>query len=150
MFLLATAMLPFSTAWAGPGCATATATVTVDWEDPGDRVVQGVVARVSFPAGVGFDVRTGPKGAVENLTGMSGALFDATARDEDGDGTQDLLTIGMVGSRVPEGRFARVRFACLGDSPPKSSDFTCVLEAATPMGDVDGTCRVELDATPST
>lgn len=148
MVVLATVIFSSSTVQAGAGCATAT--VILEWEDPGDRAVQGVVARVRFPAGLGFDQQTGPKGAVENLTGMNGALFDATARDENGDGAQDLLTIGMVGSRVPEGRFARVRFVCLGDAAPKSSDFTCALEAATPMGNVDGTCRVELDATPST
>lgn len=130
---------------AGAACSTVHAVVTIDWSDEETRAVQGIVTRVSFPPSLRFDKQAGEKGAVENLTGVSGALFDASARDADGDGAQDLLSIGIVGASVPKGSFARVRFACGDDAAPKDADFACTLEAASPMGDVPGTCRVRLE-----
>jgi hypothetical protein len=134
---------------AEPSCPPRRATVVVDWESPG-LAVQGVVARVRFPSSLGLEKKSGSiSGAVENATGVDGGLFDATVRDSNGDGVDDLVTIGLVGSDIPAGRFATVRFQCREAVPQESIELSCALEAASSKGEVPGSCRVEWDAAPS-
>ena len=134
---------------AEPPCPPRQATVVVDWESPG-LAVQGVVARVRFPSSLGLEKKSGSiSGAVDNATGVAGGLFDATVRDSNGDGVDDVVTIGLVGSDIPAGRFATVRFQCREAVPQESIELSCALEAASSKGEVPGSCRVEWDAAPS-
>jgi hypothetical protein len=129
-------------------CTTRSATVLIEWESPGFPV-QGVVARVSLPPGLRLDREKGKGRAAENLTGLDGGLFDAVPRDSNGDGADDLVTIGLVASDIPKGRFATMRFECDAGAPTKGGEVSCTLEAAGAQGDVPGSCRVEWDALPS-
>jgi hypothetical protein len=128
---------------AGP-CTSAVAIVSTEWSrDSGDLPVQGVVTRVRFPRSLVLSKGGGrPSDAVDNSSGVKGALFNAGLEDTDRDGVDDLLNIGLVGSDVPSGRFAEVRFECRGDAPPAETEFSCTLEAATYAGTKPGSCRV--------
>lgn len=140
------ALLPVAGARAAvTTCSKAVVTINTSYNQPSGDNVAGVTTALDYPesrvtipgAGGGSDVLA----RVANLSGVTGGLFSA------GD-TDAVLNVGLVSlsSKIPAGAFARATFDCvLGQAAPAPSDFTCVAEVSSFMGNtVAGTCSVSV------
>jgi len=124
----------------GGGCATTTVKVALSFSQTDFPDVSGVAVMLGYPAsvavpGIGSDPSVLAR--VTNLTGVSGGLFNVGDQDSNSDGVDDLLNVGLVslGSAIPPGDFASVRFDCTaGSSAPAASAFTCAVDASTLAG----------------
>ena len=94
--------------------------------------VSGITVGLGYPQSLaipGFGNQSTVLERVTNLTGVTGGLF--SVGDDD---AQSRLNVGLIslGSAIPPGSFARVRFDCTtGASVPPASAFTCAVDAAT-------------------
>jgi len=115
----------------GAGCTQVDVTVAVNYSAVDFSDVSGVTVGLGYPQSLGlpgFGNQPTVLERVTNLTGVQGGLF--SVGDDD---AQNLLNIGLVslGSSIPPGSFARVRFDCASGGVPPSSAFTCTVDAAT-------------------
>lgn len=128
----------------GDGCGAFV--VSVDWDHRRAEKVSGVVVRIGYPGALEMPSSGTPdssKDRVELLTGTSGGLFDAVARDSDQDGRRDVLSIGLITQGIGPGKFARVRFDCVaGMAPARADQLTCVSDVADDTGSVPSSCSV--------
>ena len=123
------------------------ATVTMSFDNAGGAInVAGVTAILSYAAplsipGLGSDATVLER--VTNLTGVTGGIFTAGDNDTNSDSVDDQLAIGLVslGTSIPSGSFARVRFDCTnGTALPAVS---CTADVSDDLGtDLGGTCSV--------
>ena len=115
------------------GCTQADVTVAVNYNGNDFPDVAGITVSLEYPGSVnipGFAGDDSVKQRVSNLTGVSGGLFSVGDQD-------DEINIGLIsiGSTIPPGNFARVRFDCAsGASLPASGAFTCTVDASTSDG----------------
>jgi hypothetical protein len=120
---------------AGSSCTQADVTIAVNYNAGDFPDVSGITVGLKYPATLsipGFGSDDSVKQRVTNLTGLSGGLF--SVGDQDGD---SLLNVGLIsiGTTIPSGSFARVRFDCAsGASLPASAAFTCTVDASTSDG----------------
>ncbi|MFN8603480.1 MAG: hypothetical protein U0842_23650 [Candidatus Binatia bacterium] len=120
---------------AGITCAQADVTIAVNYTSGDFPDVAGMTVGLKYPASVnipGFGNEQTVKDRVSNLTGVTGGLFNVGDQDAD-----SLLNIGLIsiGSTIPSGNFARVRFDCAsGATLPAAGAFTCTVDASTGDG----------------
>ena len=131
---------------AGSAIGCETVVVSVDWDRTRAEKVSGVVVRVRFPRGLEIPADPSTRSAqerVEVLAGTEGGLFDAIPRDDDGDGTADVINVGLIKRDIAPGAFARIRFDCAaGAASRAASDFSCTSDVADDTGSVPSSCRV--------
>ena len=110
-------------------------TIAVNYTSGDFPDVAGMTVGLKYPASVnipGFGNEQTVKDRVTNLTGVTGGLFNVGDQDAD-----SLLNIGLIsiGSTIPSGNFARVRFDCAsGATLPAAGAFTCTVDASTGDG----------------
>ena len=120
---------------AGVTCAQADVTIAVNYNSGDFPDVAGMTVGLKYPGSVsipGFGSEQSVKDRVTNLTGVTGGLFNVGDQDAD-----SLLNIGLIsiGSTIPSGNFARVRFDCAsGATLPAPGAFTCTVDASTGDG----------------
>lgn len=120
---------------AGVTCTQADVTIAVNYNTGDFPDVAGLTVGLKYPASVsipGFGSEPSVKERVTNLTGVTGGLFSVGDQD-----AESLLNIGLVslGSTIPSGNFARVRFDCAsGATLPAPGAFTCTVDASTGDG----------------
>ena len=120
---------------AGVTCNQADVTIAVNYTSGDFPDVAGMTVGLKYPASVnipGFGNEQTVKDRVTNLTGVTGGLFNVGDQDAD-----SLLNIGLIsiGSTIPSGNFARVRFDCAsGGTLPAPGAFTCTVDASTGDG----------------
>lgn len=143
---------PTATPTASPvaGCSTATVTITTSYQAQGaPDFVAGVTTMLHYP-GARLEIPgTGNQSTVlarvTNLSGVT-ALFSAGDQDTDHDGTDDLVSVGLIstGTAIPPGSFARVVFDCVAGEPaPVAADFSCTPDISSLFGNaVEATCTV--------
>lgn len=123
---------PTPTIGGGPTCTQLDVTVAVNFNQTDFADVSGITVGLGYPQSLGipgFGNQPTVLERVTNLTGVTGGLF--SVGDDD---AQSRLNVGLIslGSAIPPGSFARVRFDCTtGASVPPASAFSCVVDAAT-------------------
>jgi hypothetical protein len=131
-------------------CRESSVTVSVAWDRQLEPAAQGVVVGLTYPEGLLLapDESGSAKDSVRRLGSGDGGLFEAIPVDQDGDGVDDRVNIGLVSEGISPGPFARVRFACRPDAAaPEEAAFACEPQVAGARGEIASTCDVELGGT---
>lgn len=147
---------PTPTTTAASVCTTATLTVTTSYQaQAAPDFIAGVTTMIHYPGALldipGAGNQASVLARVTNLSG-AGGLFSAGDQDSDQNGTDDLLSVGVIStaSAVAPGTFARVVFDCAsGASVPTVDDFSCTPDVSSLFGTtIDASCSVSLATAP--
>jgi hypothetical protein len=108
-------------------------TVNLNYDAAQFPDVSGVAIALVYPSSVsipGFGSDATVLARVTNLTGVSGGLFNVGDQD-----TQVNIGLVSLGTSIPAGSFASVRFDCAsGASAPAASAFSCSVDASSSLG----------------
>lgn len=132
-----------------PPTGACAATITLEFDGNAVPDLSGILVELRYPAGATLPGSRGEDavlGAVSNLTGVSGGLFNVS--DQDDDAANAFVNIGLVAipGPIPPGPFAVATF---NPCSATASDFSCVIESASNLlgTDVSGQigCTIALD-----
>jgi len=130
-----------------PASGTVDGTVTFAFDNPGGAInISGVTAVLGYdpPLSIpGCCANPEVLERITNLTGVTGGIFTAGDNDTNGDAVDDELAVGLValGSSIPAGPFARVRFDCTPGAPLAAP--LCGPDVTDDLGtQIDATCSV--------
>jgi hypothetical protein len=121
----------------GATCTQADVKIAVNYNRSDFPDVAGITVALQYPASVNIPGLGGQQSVIDriaNLTGLSGGLFSVGDQDD-----ESRVNIGLIsiGTTIPPGNFARVRFDCAsGASLPASGSFTCTVDASTSDGNL--------------
>jgi hypothetical protein len=130
-----------------PSSGMVDGTITFAFDNPGGAInISGVTAVLGYdpPLGIpGCCANPEVLERITNLTGVTGGIFTAGDNDTNEDAVDDELAVGLValGSSIPAGPFARVRFDCTPGANLTAP--LCGPDVTDDLGtQIDATCTV--------